>query len=165
MECACHEIALFLRSSLLAMPAPGLPRGPVRRPASSPQLTAWYLARGPVYRDCAVDRRARLLTTNGRPQFQPPTPPLAGTACYSAQIEVVVDSAGVPELETVRVVRANDPAFADAVLASLPRWRYQPALKSGVAVRQVVRETQTIAVEVVLVRAGETPRPRRALPC
>ena len=124
-----------------------------------------YLARGPVYRDCAVDRRARLLTTNGRPQFQPPTPPLAGTACYSAQIEVVVDSAGVPELETVRVVRANDPAFADAVLASLPRWRYQPALKSGVAVRQVVRETQTIAVEVVLVRAGETPRPRRALPC
>ena len=124
-----------------------------------------YLVRGPVYRDCAVDRRARLLTTDVRLEFEPPGPPAEGTACYRAQIEFVVDSAGVPESETANIVRTNDPAFANAVLATLPRWRYQPARKNGVAVRQVVRENQSMAIQVVRVRAGDIPRPGRAPPC
>ena len=124
-----------------------------------------YLASAPVYRDCAVDRRARLLTTAVRPEFSPSSRPAGGTACYSAQIEFVVDSAGVPELATARVVRTNNPSFADAVLATVPGWRYLPALKNGIPVRQIVRENQSMAVQVMQVRAGDVPRPGRAPRC
>lgn len=102
-----------------------------------------HLAGGPVYRD----------------------PPPGGKACYTTRIEFVVDTAGRPEPATTRVMRTNNPAFSDAVVATLPTWRYQPARKNGVAVRQIVREERSMAVEVVVVRPGDVPRPGRPPPC
>ncbi|MGH8543569.1 MAG: energy transducer TonB [Gammaproteobacteria bacterium] len=124
-----------------------------------------YLAAGPVYPECAVDQRARRLTRDVRPDFRPSDPPPGGTACYTAEIEFVVSVTGSPEVETARVVRTSNPRFADAVLATLPRWRYQPARIRGTAVRQVVREKQSMAVQVVVVRAGDIPRPGRPPLC
>jgi len=104
-----------------------------------------YLANGPLYRECAVDRPARLLTRDVRLDFDPP-PPTGAAVCYKAEIEVVIDTAGVPETETARLVQATDVAFGEAALRAVPALRYRPARKDGAAVRQVVQETRAVAV-------------------
>src|SRR5436853_2384370 len=73
-----------------------------------------YLKGGDIYRDCAVERRAQVLTRR-QPEFRPDVS--AGQSCYSATIEFVVDTTGSPEAEGPRVVRANHPNFAGRALA------------------------------------------------
>jgi hypothetical protein len=124
-----------------------------------------YLAHGPVYLECAVDQRARVRSRGQRPYFEPSAPLPGGEACFSVEIQFVVDGTGLPELETARVVRTNDMAFSRAVLATLATWRYYPARKNGVPVRQIVREKRTMAVQVVVVRSGDVPRPGRPPRC
>ena len=124
-----------------------------------------YLKRGTVYRDCAVDQRASLVDRSAHPDFRPTSLPPGGRACYSAEVEFVVDTTGVPEAEPVTVLRSTNREFAQAVVAVVPRWRYQPATIQGVPVRQIVREREAIAQEVVAVPAGQMPRPGRPPSC
>ena len=121
-----------------------------------------YLRFGPVYPECAVDQRARLLGTPPRLDFRPPP---GGKACYTAEVEFVVDTAGIPQLDTVKVIRANDPSFLDAVLRVLPSWRYAAARLNGVPVRQIIRAKQGMAVRLVVVREGQRPSPGRPPNC
>ena len=109
---------------------------------------------GPVYRDCAVDRTAHLLNTQIHPDYRPTNP---RPMCYSADLEFVVDSTGRPEVPTVRVVRSNDQGFAESVLAMVRAWKYDPALRDGRPVRQIVTSHQVMAVVVVRVPAGAPP--------
>jgi hypothetical protein len=110
----------------------------------------------PVYRDCAVDKKAQLTTTSLHPDFRPMS---AHTGCYSAEVEFVVDTLGRPETGTARITKSNDPAFADAVLALVPQLRYSRALKNGTPVRQIVVDKQTALLSTVVVVApmGATP--------
>jgi hypothetical protein len=118
-----------------------------------------YLRRGVVYRDCAVETRAVATDKSAHPDFRPSSSPPGGSACYSAEIEFVVDTAGVPEVETATVLRTNEPAYATAAVEALARWRYRPATIHGFAVRQIVQEKQSMAIAVVRVPAGQTPHP------
>ena len=86
-----------------------------------------------------------------------------GSACYSADLLFVVDSAGRPESSTVQVVRTTDRAFADAVVETVALWRYEPAIRDGVRVRQIVTTHQAIASVVVAVPAGSPPPSRPPL--
>src|SRR6476620_160412 len=81
-------------------------KGAGPRGASCPltQQESAFLGRGPVYRDCAVDKKARLVQQTARVDYRPTRP---GNACYSADVELVVDTLGKPEISTVRIVRAN----------------------------------------------------------
>jgi hypothetical protein len=116
-----------------------------------------YLVRGPVYRDCAVDEKARLTTTNARPDFQPTRPE---SGCFAAEVEFVVDTAGIPEIETARVIRANSSSFGDAVLAMVRSLRYTPARIAGAPVRQIVSERRTVVSAMVAVPKGSAPPTR-----
>ena len=120
---------------------------------------------GPVYRDCAVERAAKLTTPDARIGYRPSTPPRQGTTCYFAVVEFVVDARGVPEMATARIVRTNETPFGHAVVASLPGWRYEPAVIGGLPVRQVVTERRDLALAVVVTRPGDTSRPPRAPSC
>jgi hypothetical protein len=91
-----------------------------------------------------------------------PAGPLPTSGCFSALLEFVVGTNGVPETETARIVRANNARYGEAVLASLPQWRFEPARKAGVPVRQIVRETRSVAYAIVAVGRGQSPR---APPC
>lgn len=115
-----------------------------------------YLAGQSLYRDCAVDERARLITSQVTPDFRPS----GDRSCYSAVVQFVVDSAGTPEEATVRVIRSNSAQFADAVLALVPQLRYRPARKNGVPVRQIVQESRTVALVAARVGSGPPPAPR-----
>ena len=128
------------------------------RGASCPltQQDSAFLGRGSVYRDCAVDTKAKLVQQTARIDYRPTRP---GNACYSADVELVVDTLGKPEISTVRVIRANDRGFADAMVASVPGWQFEPATLGGKRVRQIVNQHQAIGTVVVAVPAGSPPPP------
>jgi hypothetical protein len=117
-----------------------------------------------LYRDCEVDRPAKV-KKDAQPSFRFPQQ----LRCAFVEMEFAVDSTGIVIDSTVRVIESNNSDFASITRRSLPRWRYEPAMKGGVAVRQVVRERVARAdnrVVFVVVRPGELP-PKAApeLPC
>jgi len=108
----------------------------------------------PLYRDCAVDQVARFVSTDAHPNFRPES---RAPMCYSADLEFVVDSLGRPEVGTARIVRTNSESFARAELETLQAWKYEPAIRDGKTVRQLVTAHQTAAVMVEVVPAGSGP--------
>ena len=133
--------------------------GPARASCTMATRDSTYLKRGVVYRDCAVETRAMAIDKSAHPDFHPSSLPSGGSACYSADIEFVVDTAGVPEVETATILQTKEPGYATAAVEALARWRYRPATIHGIAVRQIVQEKQRMAIAVVVVPAGQTPRP------
>ncbi len=123
------------------------------------QADSVYLAGGSIYRDCAVDRRAHLRNPQVLPDFEPRELPAGGFACYSAVIEVVVDTSGVPESGTAHIVYTNNRIFADAVLLTVVQWRYDPARKGTAAVRQIVQQRRVLGLQLVAAAPGAMPRP------
>ena len=91
-------------------------------------------------------------------RFRPSSP---RNGCFSADVEFVVDTAGLPEIATARVARATDPQFGEAVLAVVPRWKYEPARVQGRPVRQLVVEHQAVSaitrVDVLVPKGGGPP--------
>ncbi|HSA56680.1 MAG TPA: hypothetical protein VLE53_13305 [Gemmatimonadaceae bacterium] len=156
------QSGLALAASVTLLSALACASGGTRAAAAceSQPADSVYQGSEPAWRACAVERPARLLSPGQRINWQPPGgPALSGTRCFVAQLEFVVDSAGLPEPGTARVVHSNEPGFAQAVLASLPDWRYRPALRAGVPVRQIVSERRTSALvtRIVAVPAGSGP--------
>lgn len=121
-----------------------------------------YARAKPVYRDCAVQRQAKLIPSNVNPDFSPPP---SSTSCYSAEVEFVVDAAGMYEPGTARVVRASSQPFAEAIVAVLPRYKFDPAMVDGVAVRQITSIKRSAEVMVRVVSSNGptgTAAPRRS---
>ena len=110
-----------------------------------------------LYRACAVDRPARFLSYGPRPDFRPES---STPACYFADVEFVVDSTGRPEVSTARVNRSNHAKFADTVLATLKGWRFEPAMRDGKTVRQIVASHETVATGTVVVPDAAVPPSR-----
>jgi hypothetical protein len=87
----------------------------------------------------------------------PSTASRSAARCYAAELQFVVGVDGVPEMETARVVTTTNPSFAEAVLASVGQWRYAPARRDSVAVRQIVRERRAISIVVAPVSSADRP--------
>jgi hypothetical protein len=115
-----------------------------------------FAAHIPLYRDCAVHRKARQLETGIHPEFRPGN---ASNGCYSAELEFVVSPAGSPDASTVRVVRTNTAEFADAALAVVPRLKYEPAQRSGSNVAQIVVEKFEMTTNGVAARCAQDDNP------
>lgn len=111
----------------------------------SDQDTTRYLHL-PLYRTCAVTVAARRVASDVRPEFWP----LArDRSCFTAIVELAVDTLGRPEPRTARLVRATDPGYAAAVLAIVPALRFEPARLGDRRVRQIFELR-----EVLLIRRG-----------
>ena len=123
-----------------------------------------YLANGPVYRDCNVDRAA-VETSAVRVEFNPPIDRYQRTMqCYRADLQFVIDANGILEPGTAKVVESNDGAFAAAALASLERRKFRPAMKDGQPVRQIVKKREGMATRVATVPVGQAPMPTTGTP-
>ncbi len=107
----------------------------------------------PVYRECHVERRARLRNSSPKPQFAAALG--MASSCYRATFEFVVDTAGKPELATVRRVSSTDQAYGDAVEATLRELLYEPAQLAKTRVRQVVRYNSQLTSAQPLSASGE----------
>ena len=90
------------------------------------------------YFDFQVNKPAQLVS--GTAPVYPPAlkeQNIQGTAL----VQFVVDADGVPDMETFKVLRTPDPAFGEAIRASLPTLRYTPAqLADGRKVKQLVQQ-------------------------
>jgi hypothetical protein len=150
---------VVLLVGLVAAAACGASRSAETRGAACPltQRDSAYLAGGFVYRDCAVSVRAKLVPTSMRIDYRPTQ---VRNGCYTAEIEMVVDTLGSAEVRTAQIIRTNDRGFAEAALANISTWRFEPARIDGKAVRQIVLEKPTMSTMVVVVPAGSSPPPR-----
>jgi hypothetical protein len=66
------------------------------------------------------------------------SPSPSGKSGPPALVQFVVDTAGVPDVKTLRVLKADDD-LAKAIKALLPRWRYEPARQGACKVPQLVQ--------------------------
>lgn len=108
------------------------------------------VAGAPLYRACHVDRAARPVGSQPRPDWSPTASETRGVACFEAEFEFVVSPLGVPEVETVQLKRANNSRHAAAVQAVISQLRYRPAFLNDQPVRQVVEFKHTIEVRTVV---------------
>ena len=115
-----------------------------------------YARLGPVYRDCAVTTKATMISTGVHPDYTPPR----GTTCFTAEYEFVVTSTGLVDVATARLVKTNNQQFADAMKSMLPRLKYEPAKRDGVAVSQITTYKDGGQVMTVVVPAGSPPPSR-----
>ena len=119
------------------------------------QDTSHYL-HTPLYRACAVSVKARAIANDVRPEYRPNG---RDRSCFSAVIQVAVDTAGFPEGRTARVVRASDPGFAAAVLAIVPAMRFEPARLGEHRVRQLFELREVMVIRQGRAYFGGGPRP------
>ena len=121
----------------------------------SDQDTTRYLHL-PLYRACAVTVAARRIPSDLRPEFFPAS---RDRSCFSALIELAVDTLGRPEVRTARLVRATDPSYGAAALAIVPGLRFEPAWLGDRRVRQIyeLREVLLLRRGEGLERAGRSP--------
>ena len=103
-------------------------------------LVAWT---APAYRDAEVDVPARLLTdpaSSWRARSSGQSRSRSGEASFEFTAEFVVDTLGVPESRSVHIVNTTDRELAQRELnVVMSSYRYEPAIKEGRKVRQIVR--------------------------
>jgi TonB family protein len=127
-----------------------LPRTPATRPAD-------IRVQGVNIGGTAAPTRSPAVRNPDQPyfDFQVQTPAMAipGTATPqypedlrqrniegNVLVQFVVDAEGVPNVATFKVLKSNDAAFSDAVLAVLPNMRFTPAqLSDGTKVKQLMQ--------------------------
>lgn len=124
-------------------------------PACAPFASDSVLNGAAVYPECGVTRAVRLIGTAARPQYTPTQ------SCTHATVDVIVDDKGAPVISTAKVIRATDPSYASAVIASLSSRRYEPAFKDGVPVPQLVRIESGISIIVTPANVRPTRAMRR----
>jgi len=66
-------------------------------------------------------------------------------------VEYVVDTTGLADSASLRILRSSNPAFAEAVRAALPGMRFEPGEVGGQLVRQLVTQ------EFRFIITGQTP--------
>ena len=66
------------------------------------------------------------------------------------KVRFVVDSTGLVDLSTIRMLESTNEAFARAVRAAMPGMRFRPAMMGVLPVRQLAE--QTFAFKVVAKR-------------
>jgi hypothetical protein len=133
-----------------------------RTDACPPVPEDQWIGGTPVFRDCSVDRAARL-SGQAPPVLYTPT---TDQYCVHAIIDVVVDASGRPIPSSVKAVRSNDQAYLQSLIASLDARRYEPAQLDGRSVPQIVRIDVAQGARVVVVPNGSPlPRMPRQPPC
>jgi TonB family protein len=72
-------------------------------------------------------------------------------------VEYVVDTTGLADSSSLRVLHASNPAFAEAVRSALPGMRFVPGQVDGHLVRQLVTQEFRFVITI----AAQTPPSRR----
>ena len=106
-----------------------------RRRCNGDEIPTKLLEAGPIYRDCDVDRVARV---------RPPEPeltldisrPSLREGCFASEFQFEVDSTGMVVIATVELRRSNLPDLETAMRQTFATLRFEPAIKEGRPVRQ-----------------------------
>lgn len=126
--------------------APAAPRA-TSSAASCPKLRLPQHRPTTIYSEAQVDRPAKPRRRNPEVPWPGGADPRLGAEYESrtrqmtqgeVELRFVVDSAGCADMESVEVVASSDSAFTLAVVDVLPKWRFDPAVKDGKKVAQLL---------------------------
>ncbi len=92
-----------------------------------------------IFTSDQVDKRAEPDRGHPLDVRYPPALFAAGVA-GSVLAEFVVDTSGKVEYESLGIVSSTHPLFSEAVRRALESARYTPAMRRGIAVRQIVQQ-------------------------
>lgn len=106
-----------------------------------------------VLTELEVDTAVERLPGSAAPAYPPDL--LRRNVEGSVSVTYVVDTLGLADSLSIRVVAATDPAFVDAVREVLPRMRFRPALLGGEKVRQLVQQSFAFRIR----RSEDAPSP------
>jgi TonB family protein len=98
-----------------------------------------------VFSVLEVDEMAERYESSAAPVY--PRDLLAIGLEGSVQATYVVDSTGLVDTITVKVVRSDDPRFTQSVRNALGQARFRPAKRAGKAVRQLVSQKFSFRIE------------------
>jgi hypothetical protein len=160
MKSALHPTILLATTIAVLAAAACASGGPHKNTCIAPAGDSVYRTALVAYRPCAVDREAKLSSTTVHPIFDPNI--AGGPTCYSADYEFVVDPGGRIERNTVTLIKSNSRPFSDAIEQMIPSLVYEPAVKGGTPVRQIVSLKETAQVAKMVVPAGAPIRPPAA---
>lgn len=157
------RILILLMSALLVGAPPLAAQRSARACRDTPVDSS--VVDSPVYHACHTDRAARERGPRPRLEWEPTPGEITDGSCFRADFEFVVDTLGIPEVGTVRVIRSTNPRFTEAARARIGAMRYTPAQRDGRPVRQVVRMSEMAGVRRVSMSspsasAGGTRAPR-----
>ena len=93
--------------------------------------------RPPVYFDFQVDSGAQLIVGTANPKY--PEAHKAAKVEGDLLVQFVVDTAGMVELTTFKVLKFADSLFVQSVRDALPDMRFFPAYAGGKKVKQLVQ--------------------------
>lgn len=85
-----------------------------------------------------VDRRAEYIADSTQ-HPRPSAPRLSRVDAEPALVQFVVDTLGVPQPNSFKVLAARDTALAAAARTALPTWRFRPAQLGACRVAQLVQ--------------------------
>lgn len=114
-----------------------------------------FLRAGEVYAECAVDRKVDLRVM-GRPDMTG-FRPNGSTACVFADIDVVIDTTGLPVTQTTKVARTNDVRYAELARMALASTTFYPAKKGDRPVMQLHRYSSKVQMITVVGPGGSMP--------
>ncbi len=118
-------------------------RGPDTDPVLPASAQNWDFQRMvetlTIFTSDQVDKRAEPDRGHPLDVRYPPALFAAGVA-GSVLAEFVVDTSGKVEYESLGIVSSTHPLFSEAVRRALESARYTPAMRRGIAVRQIVQQ-------------------------
>ena len=126
---SCGTILLWSRGRDTERPEPAR-----RASLDLEQLTAYHS----VYTSDQVDTPAHLAQAGLEVVYPPDL--VASKTTGSVVAEFVVSETGEIERGSIGIVTASHPLFAEAAIKAVSAARYTPAMKGGVAVRQLVQQ-------------------------
>jgi len=125
---SCGSIVLWSR---------GRDTDPLERRAREPMDLERLVESKKIFPADQVDERASLVDVNALAVTYPAELLPSATSGF-VLMQYVVDEKGMIEPETISVVSSSHPLFSAAAALALKNASYHPAMKAGVAVRQVV---------------------------
>jgi TonB family protein len=113
--------------------------GPMPTPGKSASLQAGrptLSGPGTVYKDYQVEQAASFAPGSAPPQY----PSLLKQAGVQGEViaSFVVDTTGVADVSTFKVIKSSHQLFTNAVIAAVGSMRFVPALVGGLKVKQLV---------------------------
>jgi TonB family protein len=124
--------------------APALPKSPFLEgmmPAGIPEM-----ALDSVFSVLDVDSQVVRYASSAAPDY-PPSLLKAGIE-GAVESEFVVDTTGIVDLTSVRILFATDPAFTRSVQDALYDMRFRPAIRGSQKVRQLVHQRFTFQIRL-----------------
>ncbi len=107
-----------------------------------------------VYTSFQVDNVAQFATGSAVPRY--PEDLLERQVSGVVTVRFIVDTSGLIDSKSVRIVNASEPQFVASVREALPRMKFQPARLNGKRVRQMVEQPFRFNAELTKPRSEDS---------